>query len=162
MFLYILDLFRFALYRDSKCKDDVTTFHAVSLSIIYYANVHFEILKISLVPRSLLFMYANKTFFYQKLFVLNAIRGSFKKFCYTLNIRKLLMLIRFSMVYSYLLRNISWTNEMRSLINHEIIPINATELSTLMSVLGTGKCNFQSHFDLIKLIRQRFRCKGKW
>ena len=37
----------------------------------------------------------------------------------------------------------------RSFINHEIIFLNAAELSTLMSVLGTGKFNFRNHFNTI-------------
>ena len=41
-----------------------------------------------------------------------------------------------------------------SLINHEIFPLNAAELSTLMHVKGTDKINLRSHFRIIKLIRQ--------
>ena len=33
--------------------------------------------------------------------------------------------------------------------NHEIIFLNATELSTLMPVLGTGKFNFRNHVNII-------------
>ena len=47
----------------------------------------------------------------------------------------------------------------RSLINHEIISVIAAELSTLMPVLGTDKFNFESYFNIIWLIRQRFLCK---
>ena len=43
----------------------------------------------------------------------------------------------------------------KSLENHEIISANPTELSTFMPVFGTGKFNFESHFNIIKLIRQR-------
>ena len=43
-----------------------------------------------------------------------------------------------------------------SLINHEIFPLNAAELFTLMHVEGIDKFNFRSHFGIIKLIRQCF------
>ena len=43
-----------------------------------------------------------------------------------------------------------------SFSNHEIIFLYAAELSTLLSVLGTGKFNFRNHLNTIKLIRQRF------
>ena len=44
-----------------------------------------------------------------------------------------------------------------SFINHEIIYLNAADLSTLMPVWD--KFNFCNHFDIIKLTRQRFICK---
>ena len=47
-----------------------------------------------------------------------------------------------------------------TLINHVIISLNATELSILVSVLGTGKFNFRCHFNIIKLIKQSFICEG--
>ena len=46
-----------------------------------------------------------------------------------------------------------------SFINHENIFLNAAELSTLMPVWGTDKFNFRNHFNIIKLIRQRFLCE---
>ena len=52
-------------------------------------------------------------------------------------------------------------DQQRSLINHEIIFLNATELSTLMHVLGTDKLNNRSHLNIVKLIKQIFLCKEK-
>ena len=49
----------------------------------------------------------------------------------------------------------------RSFINHEIIFRNAAELSTSVPVLGTGNFNFRNHFNMIKLMRQRFVCERK-
>ena len=48
-----------------------------------------------------------------------------------------------------------------SLINHEIISLNAGELSILGPVQGTGKFDFHSHFHIIELIRQRFLWEWK-
>ena len=47
------------------------------------------------------------------------------------------------------------------LINHDIVSVNAAELSTSMPVLGTDKLCFRGHFNTIKLIRQRFLCEEK-
>ena len=49
----------------------------------------------------------------------------------------------------------------RSFSNHDIIFVDAVELSTLMPVLGTGKFNFRNHLNTIKLIKQRFLCERK-
>ena len=40
-----------------------------------------------------------------------------------------------------------------SFINHEIIFLNAAELSLLMPVLGTGKFNFRNNLNTIKIIK---------
>ena len=48
-----------------------------------------------------------------------------------------------------------------SFINHEILFINAAELSTLLPVLGTGKLNVRNHLYIIKLITQGFPCERK-